>query len=195
LGRLQEETTAPEAREADARLGALLEEFGRLLRGLIERRCPKDLGIQVADIEQEARIRLWRALKDGKELGSAASYIYRVARSVTIDALRRAKARREEQLGTIDRERDSASALVVGPDQQPDRIAEANLLAERIAGALQALAPSRRQAVELRLQGFGHAEIADLLGWSEPRARGLLYRGLEDLRRELRVAGIEYEGD
>jgi hypothetical protein len=30
------------------------------------------------------------------------------------------------------------------------------------------------------------------MGWSEPKARNLVYRGLKDLRGELRSAGIEY---
>jgi len=33
------------------------------------------------------------------------------------------------------------------------------------------------------------------LGWSEPKARNLLYRGLSDLRAQLRAEGIEYEID
>ena len=36
-------------------------------------------------------------------------------------------------------------------------------------------------------------EIADLMGWSEPKARNLVYRGLKDLRKALRDAGIEYK--
>jgi DNA-directed RNA polymerase specialized sigma24 family protein len=35
-------------------------------------------------------------------------------------------------------------------------------------------------------------EIADLMGWSRPKARNLVYRGLKDLRGKLRRAGIEY---
>jgi DNA-directed RNA polymerase specialized sigma24 family protein len=35
-------------------------------------------------------------------------------------------------------------------------------------------------------------EIADLMEWSEPKARNLVYRGLKELRGKLRAAGIEY---
>ncbi|MGH9199086.1 MAG: hypothetical protein ACRD1T_25575, partial [Acidimicrobiia bacterium] len=44
-------------------------------------------------------------------------------------------------------------------------------------------------------QRFTNQEIADLLGWSEPKARNLLYRGLKELRSRLRLLGIEYELD
>ena len=38
-------------------------------------------------------------------------------------------------------------------------------------------------------------EIADLLGWSEAKARNLVYRGLSELRKYLREEGIEYEAE
>ena len=50
-----------------------------------------------------------------------------------------------------------------------------------------------RDAVGLHLEGLTTHEIADLLGWNEPKARNLVYRGLNDIRRCLKEAGIEYE--
>ena len=41
--------------------------------------------------------------------------------------------------------------------------------------------------------GMTTQEIADILGWSEPKARNLVYRGLGELRKHLRDEGIEYE--
>jgi RNA polymerase sigma-70 factor (ECF subfamily) len=40
------------------------------------------------------------------------------------------------------------------------------------------------------LSGYSRDEIARRLGWSEAKTRNLLYRGLEDLRNELRRRGI-----
>jgi DNA-directed RNA polymerase specialized sigma24 family protein len=57
------------------------------------------------------------------------------------------------------------------------------------------LSDNRRRAVGLYLEGMASQEIATLLGWSEPKARNLLYRGLSDLRAQLRAEGIEYEID
>ena len=82
----------------DARLERLLERHAALLRTLIAQHCPRDLGIQLSDIEQEARVRLWKALQREKELNDPASYIYRIAVSATIDAVRRVLARREDQI-------------------------------------------------------------------------------------------------
>src|SRR5262245_10316725 len=85
--------------DPDARFSAVVEEYGRLLRLAIVRTCPRDMGLQFDDIEQEARIRLWKALQGERPIRDLASYIYRVAASATIDAMRRVKARRELPLG------------------------------------------------------------------------------------------------
>src|SRR6185295_16723515 len=99
----------------------LLDEYGRYLRNVIARLCPKDMGLQFGDIEQDARLRLWRALESGREITDPASYIYRVAATATIDAVRRVKARREEQMGLVE-EGDTGAAitLVANREDSPD---------------------------------------------------------------------------
>jgi len=52
------------------------------------------------------------------------------------------------------------------------------------------LAPPRRAAVRLYLDGYRREEIAELLHWSDARTRNLLYRGLADLRTVLIAQGI-----
>ena len=52
---------------------------------------------------------------------------------------------------------------------------------------------NRRRAVGLHLRGFTSTEIAQLLGWTEPKARNLTHRGLKDLR-ELGVVTHEDGG-
>jgi RNA polymerase sigma-70 factor, ECF subfamily len=179
---------------AEARFEAIIQEYGKLLRNVIAQNCPGDLGLQVADIEQDACLRLWRAIQTERILTNPASYIYRVAVTATIDAVRRVISRREEQLHS---ESDDESEIggVVGADaeQSPDRVAERRQLARIIDSALARLAKNRRLAVELHLQGLGSQEIADLMDWSEPKARNLIYRGLSDLRKHLRAQGVEYE--
>lgn len=178
------------------RLEDLLRRYGVLLRSVVGRHCPRNLGIQTGDIEQEARVRLWRALEREKELPDPASYIYRIAVTTTIDAVRRVLARREEQFR--DPEDDDFEAnvakmqLVDDAGNRPDVRMDRRELMEILARALGSLADDRRRAVELHLQGLTLPEIADLLSWSESRARNLVYRGLGDLRDALRREGIDY---
>jgi len=178
---------------------ALLEKYGDLLRRAIARVCPRRLGLQFDDIEQEARLRLWKAMQGETEIESPASYLYRIALTTTIDAVRRATARREEQLQF---ENDSSagappSARLREPAtdtaQSPEALAESRVLLARVEAAINRLSSDRRRAVGLHLRGFTPQEIAGLLSWSEPKARSLVYRGLADLRERLAAEGIEYE--
>src|SRR5215813_598172 len=184
--------------EVESRFNAILDEYGTFLRRTIVRLCPKDLGLHFSDIEQEARLRLWRALQSEREIQNLASYLYRVAMTATLDAIRRVKAKREEQLRSVEDDDDgqgSPLALVSNPNRSPELEAERRQLASRVRTALDQLPDNRRRAVGLYLEGMTSHEIADLLGWSEPKARNLLYRGLHDLRARLRAEGVDYEID
>jgi RNA polymerase sigma-70 factor (ECF subfamily) len=172
----------------EERLEALLAKYGAFLRRTIVHVCPSSLGIQFDDVEQEARLRLWRALKAEREIANPASYLYSVAVTATIDAVRRVKARREEQL-------DSAREGVGREGASPERAAEHQRVLEKIEQVLSGLPDDRHRPVALYLQGFGTREIGDLLGWSEAKARNLTYRGLNDLRARLKAEGIECDLD
>ena len=176
------------------------KKVGAFLRQTIARICPKDLGIQFDDIEREARLRLWRAIKAERKINFHGSYIYKIVVSVTINAIHRAKARREEQLRLAEDDEDEDAAegptitLTSVAENSPEAQAEREELLRKVDGAMSRLPENRRLAVGLHLKGMTTEEIADLMGWSEPKARNLIYRGLKDLREELRDAGIEYSG-
>jgi RNA polymerase sigma-70 factor (ECF subfamily) len=68
-------------------------------------------------------------------------------------------------------------------------------LGEQVEVALQAITPSRRPVVRMYLAGYGTTEIGELLGWTEAKARNLVYRGLADLRSRLRDMGIDGGGE
>ena len=184
--------------ETQAKFETLVEEYGRFLRNTIAKTCPRHLGIDINDIEQEARLRLWRAIENERELTDPASYIYRIAVTTTIDAVRRVLARREEQMSQDDLQEDNKGAVMrieAAPDLSPYAKAQRQELIDKVDAALARLSENRRAAVELHLQGMTSQEIADLMAWSEAKARNLVYRGMEDLRKQLRAEGIEYEID
>jgi RNA polymerase sigma-70 factor (ECF subfamily) len=182
--------------ETDQRFERLLQRYAALLRGVIAQHCPRDLGLDVIDIEQDARLRLWRALEREKELTDPASYIHRIAVTATIDAVRRVLARREDQLSTEVADDDDVNHVMTiaeDPSKAPDAVTARHELMQRIAAAVASLPDNRRRAVELHLQGLSLMEIAELLGWTEAKARNLVYRGMDDLRDALRREGIDYE--
>jgi len=176
---------------------AIVEEYRAFLRDAVARLCPRDMGLQFDDIVQDASLRLLNALRDEREIRDLASYAYRIAATTTIDAIRRARARREEQLrleGEEDDEGRGPHAIPAAPDRSPEREAERRELLAKVDAAISRLPENRRRAVRLYLEGMTTAEIAKLLGWTEPKARNLAYRGLADLREQLRSEGIDYEG-
>jgi len=177
------------------RFERLIERYAALLRSVVAQHCPRGVGVEVADIEQEARVRLWRALEREKDLTDPASYIYRIAVTAAIDAVRRVIARREDQLriaNADDEEPAEVLNIPADPSHAPDAVTARRELMARIAAAVEALPQNRRRAVELHLQGLSLGEMAELLGWSEAKARNLVYRGLDDLRDALRREGIDY---
>jgi RNA polymerase sigma factor (sigma-70 family) len=179
---------------ADRRFDQLVKEFGLFLRNTIASICPKNLGIQIDDIEQEARIRLWKALEKDVEIRDHASYIYRIAFTTTIDAIRRVKARKEEQLATCEDPTGESEPGEIVADQgpSPHKTIETKEILNQVERVLGTMDDNRRSAIKLYLQGMSSFEIAAVLGWSEPKARNLLYRGLKDLRAGLKAAGIDY---
>ena len=144
-------------------------------------------GSDVDDLVQEVRLRLWKALESGEKILSApASYIHRTAVSGALDVLRRRRARRE----TPARLSRPSGLARLGESPSADRMMEELELQEHVGTALEMLIPARRSVVKMYLAGYAREEIADLLGWTEPKTRNLLYRGLADLREKLTEMGI-----
>jgi RNA polymerase sigma-70 factor (ECF subfamily) len=144
-------------------------------------------GGDVEDLVQEVRLRLWRALETGENiLAAPASYVHRTAVSAAIDLLRRRRARRE----TPARLSRPSGEAILGEAPAPDLTLEGSEVVGQVAAAVDGLAEGRRAVVRMYLAGYGREEIAQLLGWSEPKTRNLLYRGLADLRARLTEMGI-----
>ena len=182
--------------DLEERFNLVVEEFGMLLRRAIVRFCPRDKGLQFDDIEQEARLRLWRALQCEREVTNYASYLYRIAATATIDALRRVQARHEEQLEILVEQRTDEGEMMLLPapvKDSPERLAESREAVDRVMSAVAKLPDAQRRAVGMYLQGMTSQDVADLMGWSEPKSRNLIYRGLKELRKSLREEGIDYE--
>jgi RNA polymerase sigma factor (sigma-70 family) len=179
---------------ADERWRALIDEYGRYLRRVVARLCPKNLGLNFDDVEQEARVRLWKALRDQRQIDDPASYLYRIAATATIDAVRRVRARREEPLED-DSDATRPADVFVHPRSSLESATGRSLLLQRIERVIEGVPLDRRRLLRLHLEGFTTQEIAELNGWTEPKARNLLYRTLGDLREKLRARGIQYEGD
>lgn len=170
-------------------LERLVSQFGALLRSAGHRR-----GLAAHEMDeliQEVRIRLWRALETGEKISAVnASYVYRAARFAAVDLVRRRRSAREVSLAPAGAGSGAEPVIASGPF---DAAVRADV-SRKLEQALNGLSEARRVPVRLYLSGYEREEIANLLGWTEPKVRNLLYRGLSDLREQLGALGVGPEG-
>jgi RNA polymerase sigma-70 factor (ECF subfamily) len=173
-----------------AALEAVVVRYEKLLRYVAARH-----GVSAGDLRevvQEVRVRLWRARPASETIAAlGVSYVYRTAISAALEVVRRHRSTGGTEGGAETRgaeaaDRESATPAADGPEQQFER----SELARTVAEEVRALADARRVAVQLYLVGYSREEIASTLGWSQAKARNLIYRGLADLRAALTRRGI-----
>jgi RNA polymerase sigma factor (sigma-70 family) len=144
------------------------------------------------ELAQEVRVRLWGALSSDERIDAVSpSYLYRAATTAAIDIVRRRRSSRGDSLDMVD---DAELSQRRAPPT-PERDMSLRELGEQVEEALQSITASRRPVVRMYLAGYGTTEIGELLGWTEAKARNLVYRGLADLRVRLKAMGIDGGGD
>jgi putative glutamine amidotransferase len=124
----------------------------------ITRRLERMVGSREAaeDLTQEAFLRLWRQAPSGLSAEQGTAWLYRTARNLAVDELRRRRLRDSEEL------RDSEIAALAGDESEALAVRE----------ALDRLTPHQRLLVLLRFQaGLSHREIGELLEISAEAAR------------------------
>jgi RNA polymerase sigma-70 factor (ECF subfamily) len=177
---------------------ANVEECLEFLRKILERICPKDLGIQVDDVAQDASMKLLKALRSERKIDNLESYIYTIALNARRDAVSRVMAKREEQpfWDKNDENYDGPGNLdPVFPRHSPERMVQLRELRSIVMAEINQLPDNQRRALGLHLKEMSDQEVADLMGWTEDKARNLIYRGKKNLRKRLRARGIDYEID
>lgn len=186
----------PAGQGAEEKLGEILEQYGPWLKQTVRRLCPRDMGISPEEIEQEVRVRLWKSLESGRIVEFPPSYLHRIASTVTIDAMRSVRSRRRHlvspEVGDENGDSEGTLERQPAPGPSPERQAKRRQLLAEAQRVMSDLPESRRRAVGLYLQGFKIQEIAALAGWTEPKARNLLYRGLASLRERLAAEGLDH---
>ncbi len=106
-------------------------------------------------------------------------WLFRLARNVVIDHVR---TRREHATLDVVVERSSE-------DSSPDDLAILRQEMDTVSHALRRLTPEQREAIELRFfAGLSAKEAAEAMGRQEGTVRGLQFRAIAALRRDL---GIE----
>lgn len=169
-----------------AKLEALIARYAAKVRW-VARDCRLDSD-DVDDLIQDVRIRLWRVIERGeRNAAEKPSYIHRTVMSAAVDLIRRRRGNEEGAAPTV---RQAAVESAAPAGQRPDRAAESSDVVDRINGAINELSDARRPLVRMYLAGYQIEEMARRLGWTEPKTRNLLYRGLAELRQRLVLLGV-----
>ena len=163
----------------------LLGRFANFIRIHIHKYNLYKYGLDPDDISQDVRIKIWRLLHSEKNITNYPSYIKKIVNSSVIDQLR--KIRREE--GIFSHERQVAENEVVHSIE----MARFKSLEEIVGKAVDLVIESRRQVVKLYLLNLSIQEIASYLNWTTDKTRNLLYRGLSDLKKNLKNMDVHYE--
>ncbi|MCX7974043.1 MAG: RNA polymerase sigma factor [Candidatus Aminicenantes bacterium] len=168
-------------------LEKLLASFSHFIRIQIHKYDLQRYGIDPDDVAQEIRIKLWKLLMNEKNIDYQTSYIRKIIESTVIDHLR--KWKREETSLNQTNMRTIAEKNLSCYSELPSE----EKIQELIVSALNCLIDSRKKAVKLFLLNMNIDEIARYYSWSKNKARNLLYRGLNDLKKILKEKSIYYE--
>ncbi len=155
----------------------LVERYEDRLFAFIARMTGDDHLAQ--DVFQQAFLNVARHARDFDGRASFSTWLYRIARNATLDALRR-RARRPDDAATAD---DALDSLPAPRQESPlDRLAREEA-GERIRAALAQLPEAQREAFLLKEEGnLDFAGIGAVLGCGRETAKSRFRLAVEKLR-------------
>lgn len=172
--------------QSDERLLALVgagherafEAIVHRYRKPLERYCSRALSrSQGEDVVQQVLLKAWQALDNGAEVRSLRPWLFRIAQTTIIEAVKRSGFDYEElarSLGSLD-----------GPEAEFEKRA---VIRQTLKGLAALPAAQREALLRTAVHGESRAEIAAALGVSEGAVRQLLYRARSSLRSVVTAA-------
>jgi RNA polymerase sigma factor (sigma-70 family) len=138
----------------------------------------------VDDVVQESYLRIWKACA-ARPIQSARAFLFRVARNVCLDLLKKTGRTPTEPLDDL-----SGVALLEETPSAADELGTEEKL-QILTDALAALPPRCREIFMLcKFQGYTHGQAADHLGISRRTVDAQVQIGFERLDAELRRRGV-----
>jgi RNA polymerase sigma-70 factor, ECF subfamily len=132
------------------------------------------------DVAQEACLRAWRGVKKFRGDSRFSTWMYRITANCASTLLARRSKGSHEELSADDAVAD------LRPEVDPEAMAEAGYVRDRMTAALAELPPRLRAVVVLRdIYDLPHEAIAAELGISQEAAKVRLHRARRKLRERL----------
>ena len=124
------------------------------------------------DAIQEAFLRYFIARVGGQQIGNPRAWLFRVLRNYIVDCNRESHSMRAVELEKAARVADSRQDVEARYQQN-----------EALRRAVSFLSPREHECMQLRLEGFGYVEIAQILKIRPGTVGALLARGLKKIRK------------
>lgn len=157
----------------------------RLIRRAAGKVCRGATSPEREEITQSALLRvLTTARRRPGDLRIGCGYARLVVRSVWVDEIRR---RSREPAVSLPLDEDVTGT---GYGHDPESNVQTLQIHRLVWSCLEEISESRREALELYLDGRSVKQCASRLGCSEKRAENLIYRGRSELRRLLQRRGV-----
>lgn len=183
------ERLVAEARAGDAwAFGRLFDHYHLPIHRYIASRVHRPADAE--DLTQLVFVKALEALPRYESRGIPfGGWLFRLARNTVIDHVR-----------TRHDHADLDTAVGhAGPDAGPDAVALARQELDEVAGALAGLTDEQRDAIALRFfAGLSAREAAEVMGKQEGTVRGLQFRAIAALRRQLGIddeAWLDHDDD
>jgi len=160
----------------------LLDEISLSVKKIIFASFPGLTEEEKEEIGQDVKLKILKMASRGKKIANLRSYIWKMVYSTALDVI----ACRSRALCLDDVLKSHAPPLQTYLDKlTPEYLYEEKELLAFAGKALDALPPRRRAAVLFHLQGLSLEETAVYLDESVNAVRHLVYRGLDDLKKEM----------
>jgi len=186
------------ARDADVRLMLQVrDDDPGAFEALVERYQQRLVGVLVhlinhrdeaEDLAQEVFLRIYKKRKDYRPRAKFSTYLFTIANNLALNHLRGKGRHPTSQLGRSG----STTSIRPAAEQIPGREGTASAqfrrveLSQVVREALDGLGEDQKMAVLLnKFEGMGYAEIADVMGRSEPAIKSLLARARYNRRERL----------
>jgi RNA polymerase sigma-70 factor, ECF subfamily len=136
---------------------------------------------EAEDVTAAVFLNAWRAVDHFTPQGenSFLAWLFRLTHNALVD-----RYRRQRDVAVLDEVDDSV--LPVDAQFNPEAVLERQLTLDELHHALQALTDEQREVVVLRfIEGLSAREVGEIMGKQEGTVRGMQFRAIEALRREL----------
>jgi len=174
--------------EVESNIKEIIDKFSSLIRYVILKNLHKTDDVDLEDIEQEVKLRIWKFIKKGKIVEKLPSYIKRVAYTVTVDELRKMRKQCPARQSNILKNIYLFSNSVINEKgiNSPERLLEEKELILSLRELIGRLSNNRKQVLKLYLKGMSIEEICELFNWDKTKVRHLLYRGINDIKEKIK---------